>query len=174
MIAGSSSPCPADDVVIDSSTGTVFAAVHDYGVFVSTNSGNTWSAATLPGITNGSVGRIGLAAADGVAYAMVGSSAGSSYLGLFRYSGSTWLSVKVPCQLLTAPKLVVYIDGTADTSGSCLNPSAFSQSDFDQTLTIQPGTHGSGVVFGGVGLYYSADSANTWTFLSVSVYSSPV
>ncbi len=169
-------PCPADDAAIDPSTNTVFAGIDGYGVFVSTDSGNTWSAASLPGITNGQgVGRISLAAADGVAYAMVGSApitnsggiTNTPYLGFFKFSGSGWQAETVPCQPLTSGGVTDVVDGTTSGNGSTRGqPSTYSQASFDQALAIQPGTKGTGVAFGGVGLYYSSDSGNTWTFLS--------
>jgi hypothetical protein len=100
-------PCTGDDVVIDPSTNYVYAAVHDgyynsgtYAVMRSTDSGNTWTTLTLPGI-GGGVGRISLAASGGTVYVMVGSSDEATYLGFFKStdSGATWTTETVPCAL---------------------------------------------------------------------------
>ena len=168
LVGNNSRPCPADDVVIDPSTGYIFAAVDGYGIFRSTDSGASFAPITLPGVSNGQVGRSSIAASGGTVYVMVGSPDALTYLGLFKStdSGSTWTQEKVPCHPFSTGTV---IDGTATgASSSCSQPPTpgGSQSFYDQALAIQPGSGGNNVVFGGVGLYWSTDSGNTWTFLS--------
>jgi hypothetical protein len=171
MDGNTSTPCPADDVVIDPATGYVFAAVDTYGIFRSTDSGATFSAITLPGVTNGQVGRSSIAAYGGTIYVMVGSSDMTTYLGFFKStdSGSTWTQEKVPCEIFRG---ISVIDGTATGANSnCGQPPTpgGSQSFYDQALAIQPGGQGNTVVFGGVGLYLSADSGQDGLFSATIV-----
>ena len=170
-------PCTGDDVAIDPATNYVYAAVHDgygrsgdYAVMRSTDSGNTWTSLSLPGISQGQVGRISLAASAGTMYVMIGSSDESTYLGFFKSndSGATWTAQTVPCRSFpTNPPTV--IDGLASANAACNSlGSTFSQSFYDQALAIQPGSGGNTVTFGGVGTYISTNSGATWNFLGAA------
>lgn len=170
-------PCTGDDVVIDPSTDYVYAAVHDsaygtsgnFAVVHSTDSGNTWTSLALPGITQGEVGRISLAASGGTVYVMVGSSDNRTYLGFLKSanSGSSWTQGSVPCQGFNNNTVVV--DGLASANSACGGVgSTFSQSFYDQALAIQPGSGGNTVAFAGVGVYLSTNSGVNWSFLGAA------
>jgi len=151
-------PCPAEQVVIDpAAPSDVFVSVLGTGVFRSTDSGTSWSAVSLPGI-GGNFGRAAVAASNGTVYLMAGAADGIEYAGFFKSTdaGVSWTAGTVP-QASVGPG--VTIEGTA--------PSNFSQSIFDQALAIDPADpSGDTVVFGGVGIYLSNDSGQSWTFLA--------
>ncbi len=152
-------PCPAESVVIDpASPAAVLVSILGAGVFRSSNSGFSWTPASLPNLSGG-VGRATVAAADGVAYAIVGAADGIEFAGFYKSAddGVTWTKASVPSAAV----------GGATIDGS--SSSNFSESFFDQTLAIDPAdTTGATVVFGGVGIYRSINSGSTWTSLAPS------
>ncbi|HZC46112.1 MAG TPA: hypothetical protein VE243_06525, partial [Candidatus Acidoferrum sp.] len=152
-------PCPAESVAIDPVSPTsVLVSILGVGVFRSSNSGFSWTPASLPGLTGG-VGRASVAAAHGVAYAIIGAADGVEYAGFYRSAndGVTWTAASVP----SATAGSVILDGS--------NSSNFSQSFFSQTLAIDPAdSTGATVVFGGVGIYRSINSGTNWTSLAPS------
>ena len=152
-------PCPAESVVIDPvSPAAVLVSILGAGVFRSSNSGFSWTPASLPYLSGG-VGRASLAAAGGVAYAIVGAADGIEYAGFYKSAddGVTWTQASVPSATV----------GAATIDGS--NSSNFSESFFDQTLAIDPAdTTGATIVFGGVGIYRSINSGSNWTSLAPS------
>ena len=154
-----SDPCPAESVAIDPASPTaVLVSILGVGVFRSSNSGFSWTPATLPNLTGG-VGRASVAAANGVAYAMVGASDGIELAGFYKSAndGVTWTRASVP----SATVGNTTIDGSSSSN--------FSQSFFDQTLAIDPADPtGATVVFGGVGIYRSTNSGTSWTSLAPS------
>jgi hypothetical protein len=154
-----SDPCPAESVVIDPASPTaVLVSILGVGVFRSSNSGFSWTPASLPNLSGG-VGRASVAAADGVAYAMIGAADGIEFAGFYKSAndGVTWTQASVP----SATVGDTTIDGT--------NSSNFSESFFDQTLAIDPAdTTGATIVFGGVGVYRSINSGSNWTSLAPS------
>ena len=154
-----SDPCPAESVAIDPASPTaVLVSILGVGVFRSSNSGFSWTPATLPNLTGG-VGRASVAAANGVAYAMVGASDGIELAGFYKSAndGVTWTRASVP----SATVGNTTIDGSSSSN--------FSQSFFDQTLAIDPADPtGATVVFGGVGIYRSTNSGANWTSLAPS------
>jgi hypothetical protein len=150
-------PCPAESVVIDpASPSTVLVSILGTGVFRSSNSGFSWTQASLPNLSGG-IGRARVAAANGVAYAIVGAADGIEFAGFYQSlnDGISWTQAAVPSAV---------VDGmTLDGS----NPSNFSESFFDQTLSIDPADpSGATVVFGGVGIYRSTNSGANWTSLA--------
>jgi len=153
-------PCPAEQVVIDpSAPSDVFVSVLGTGVFRSTDSGTSWSAVSLPGIS-GNFGRATVAALNGTVYVMAGAADGIEYAGFFKStdSGVSWTGGSVPQASVGSG---ITIDGVA--------PANFSQSLFDQALAIDPADpSGDTIVFGGVGIYLSTDSGQSWTFLAPS------
>ena len=175
----SSIPCRGDDVVIDPSTNYVYAAVHDgnygsgtYAVMRSTDSGTTWSALFIPGLS-APTGRFSLAASSGTVYVMVGWPDNVTYLGFFKSTNSgaagSWTTQTVPCVGLSNNTVV--IDGTTASNLSasfCGLAYTSSQSFYDQALAIQPGSGGNTVAFGGVGTYISTNSGATWNFLGAT------
>ena len=152
-------PCPAESVAIDSASPTaVLVSILGVGVFRSSNSGFSWTPAILPGLSGG-VGRASVAAANGVAYAMVGAADGIEFAGFYKSAddGVTWTQASVPSAIVGG----VTLDGS--------NSSNFSQSFFDQTLAIDPAdVTGATVVFGGVGIYRSTNFGTSWTSLAPS------
>ena len=152
-------PCPAESVAIDPASPTaVLVSILGVGVFRSSNSGFSWTPAILPGLTGG-VGRASVAAANGVAYAMVGAADGIEFAGFYKSAddGVTWTQASVPSATVGG----VTLDGS--------NSSNFSQSFFDQTLAIDPAdVTGATVVFGGVGIYRSTNFGTNWTSLAPS------
>jgi hypothetical protein len=181
--------CPASDVAVDpSSPANVYAAIQGDGVFVSTDAGNSFEAACLSGDSPcsfpagpGLMDRESLAVGPpapgspnacvggtlpcGVVYAMVGSNDGATYAGIFSSTdgGSTWSEDTVPCDTF----LQRTIDGTSDFFGSCGNASTLSQESSDQTMLVTPSDPNT-LLFGGIGLYLSADGAFSWSFVPQS------
>ena len=77
-------PCPAQSVAIDpTSPATVLVSILGTGVFQSSNSGFSWTQASLPNLSGG-FGRASVAAAGGVAYAIVGAADGLEYAGFYQ------------------------------------------------------------------------------------------
>ena len=100
-----------------------------------------------------------MAAANGVAYAIVGAADGIEFAGFYKSAddGVTWTRASVPSATVGG----VTLDGS--------NSSNFSQSFFDQTLAIDPAdATGATVVFGGVGIYRSINFGTNWTSLAPS------
>ncbi len=153
-------PCPAKDVVIDQAfPNNVYVGIEFDNVFRSTDSGDSWTPVSLPGIPAGpgtlnNMDRQSIAADNGVVYAMIGAPGGAEYAGFFKStdSGVTWTTETVP-SFTSGP---VTIDGASPTN--------FSQSFYDQALVFDT-SNPERVVFGGVGLYASTDSGATWDFL---------
>ncbi|HEY6298685.1 MAG TPA: hypothetical protein VIW95_03490 [Candidatus Binatus sp.] len=154
-----SDPCPADSVAIDPASPTaVLVSILGVGVFRSSNSGFSWTPATLPNLTGG-IGRASVAAANGVAYAIVGASDGIEFAGFYKSAndGVTWTRASVPSAAVGGTT----IDGSSSSN--------FSQSFFDQTLAIDSADPtGATVAFGGVGIYRSTNSGANWTSLAPS------
>lgn len=152
-------PCPAESVVIDpASPAGVLVSILGVGVFRSANSGFSWTQASLPNLTGG-IGRASVAAANGVAYAIIGAADGIEFAGFYTSAndGVTWTQASVPSATVGGTT----IDGS--------NSSNFSESFFDQTLAVDPAdTTGATVVFGGVGIYSSTNGGSTWTSLAPS------
>jgi hypothetical protein len=152
-------PCPAESVAIDPMSPTgVLVSILGAGVFRSSNSGFSWTQASLPNLTGG-IGRASVAAANGVAYAIVGAADGIEFAGFYTSAndGVTWTQASVPSATVGGTT----IDGS--------NSSNFSQSFFDQTLAVDPAdTTGATVVFGGVGIYSSTNGGANWTPLAPS------
>ncbi len=116
-----SDPCPAESVVIDSASPTaVLVSILGAGVFRSSNSGFSWTPASLPNLSGG-VGRVSVAAADGVAYAIVGAADGIEYAGFYKSAndGITRTQASVPSATLGSTT----IDGSSSSN--------FSESFFD-------------------------------------------
>ena len=150
-------PCPAQSVAIDpTSPAIVLVSILGTGVFQSSNSGFSWTQASLPNLSGG-FGRASVAAAGGVAYAIVGAADGLEYAGFYQSAndGIDWTQASVPSAV---------VDGaTLDGSSS----SNYSESFFDQTLAIDPAdATGATLVFGGVGIYRSTNSGASWTSLA--------
>jgi len=79
-----SDPCPAESVVIDPASPTsVLVSILGVGVFRSSNSGFSWTQVSLPNL-NGGVGRASVAAANGVAYAIIGAADGIEFAGILQ------------------------------------------------------------------------------------------
>jgi hypothetical protein len=150
-------PCPAESVAIDpASPAAVLVSILGAGVFRSSNSGFSWTPAALPNLSGG-VGRASVAAAHGVAYAIIGAADGIEFAGFYKSAndGVSWTQASVP----SATAGGTTIDGTSSSD--------FSESFFDQTLAIDPAdTTGATVVFGGVGIYRSINSGANWTSLA--------
>jgi hypothetical protein len=150
-------PCPAESVAIDPASPTaVLVSILGAGVFRSSNSGFSWTPAVLPGLSGG-VGRASVAAANGIAYAIVGAADGIEFAGFYKSAddGVTWTRASVPSAVVGATT----IDGSSSSN--------FSQSFFDQTLAIDPAdATGATVVVGSVGIYRSTNSGTTWTSLA--------
>jgi hypothetical protein len=141
-----SDPCPAESVVIDPASPTaVLVSILGVGVFRSSNSGFSWTPAILPNLSGGA-GRASVAAANGVAYAIIGAADGIEFSGFYKSAndGVTWTAASVPSATVGG----TIIDGSSSSN--------FSQSFFDQTIAIDPAdATGATVVFGGVGIYRS-------------------
>ena len=152
-----SDPCPAESVVIDpASPASVLVSILGVGVFRSSNSGFSWMPAVLPNLSGG-VGRASVAAANGVAYAIVGAADGIEYAGFYQSAndGISWTAASLPSAVIGGTT----IDGS--------NSSNFSESFFDQTIAIDPAdATGATVVFGGVGIYRSINAGANWTSLA--------
>jgi len=152
-------PCPAESVVIDpASPAAVLVSILGVGVFRSSNSGFSWTQASLPNLTGG-VGRASVAATNGVAYAIVGAADGIEFAGFYKSAndGVTWTQASVPSATVGG----TMIDGS--------NSSDFSQSFFDQTIAVDPAdATGATVVFGSVGIYRSTNGGTNWTSLAPS------
>jgi hypothetical protein len=146
-------------VAIDpASPGAVLVSILGTGVFRSSNSGFSWTQAVLPNLTGG-VSRASVAAANGVAYAIIGAADGIEFAGFYTSpdDGVTWMQLSVPSATVGGTT----IDGS--------NSSNFSESFFDQTLAVDPAdATGATVVFGGVGIYQSTNSGASWTSLAPS------
>jgi hypothetical protein len=151
-------PCPASAVVIDRvSPNNILVSILGVGIYRSSDSGFSWTQASLPNLGAGGVGRASIALGNGMAYAMVGAADGVEYSGFYSSTdgGITWTKATVPSALVGSTT----IDGTS--------PANFSQSWFDQVLTIDPAdATGKTVVFGGVGIYKSINAGGTWTMLA--------
>ncbi len=184
MVDKNNDPCPIDDILIlpTARGADIFVAVDGLaatsgvpGVYMSSDYGNTWSAmltsGACPGLTNGcptSIGRISLAGGGTTVYAMVGDIGQnpSSYSGFYESTnlGATWSQMVVPCDQFVQG---VVIDGTSEIYGGgsdCTKPSTFAQSFYDQALAVSPSS-ASAVLFGGVGLYQSANGGSAWSFI---------
>jgi hypothetical protein len=150
-------PCPAESVAIDpASPTTVLVSILGVGVFRSSNSGFSWTQASLPNLTGG-IGRASVAAANGIAYAIVGAADGVEFAGFYKSAnqGVTWSKASVPSAMVGATTL----DGSSSSN--------FSQSFFDQTIAIDPGdATGATVVLGGVGIYRSINGGTSWASLA--------
>ncbi|MGO9602479.1 MAG: hypothetical protein ACLQAT_03575 [Candidatus Binataceae bacterium] len=169
----SGGPCPAVDVVIDpNNNNRVYAAIDHVNVFVSNDGGTSWNEANFPGIQTGTVdqtGRSALAVTSGgpgkpaTVYASVGAENGNYYVGFFasKDSGSTWKAKTIPTVTIGDSTGSITLDG----DGSAANP--YSQSGYDQTLSVVPGSPQT-VYFGGVGPYLSTNGGASWTFLAGS------
>jgi hypothetical protein len=92
-----------------------------------------------------------------------------SYLGFYRSTnlGASWSQGLVPCYQFPNNAIIDGISNSGGAGSTCSGPSTFSQAFYDQTLAVSP-TNSSTVFFGGVGLYTSADSGNTWLFFNPS------
>lgn len=179
-------PCPADDTVVlpgpTGSSNLIFAAIRGEGVFESANSGTTWNP-VLTTAQNGTsacggtvacpngIGRISLAGQNTqlngqnvpVVYAMIGYSDNLSYDGLFELDSSgVWEERTIPAWFDSCNGSVV-VDGGSVGYGTTQD----SQSFYDQAMAIEPGTP-STLFFGGIGIYESTDSGNTWNALFTS------
>jgi hypothetical protein len=152
-------PCPAESVAIDpASPSAVLVSILGVGVFRSSNSGFSWTPASLPNLTGG-VGRASVAVANGVAYAIVGAADGVEFAGFYQSAndGVSWTKASVPSATVGSTT----IDGSS--SGN------FSQSFFNQTIAIDPAdATGATVVVGGVGIYRSTNGGASWTSLAPS------
>jgi hypothetical protein len=150
-------PCPAESVVIDpASPAAVLVSILGAGVFRSSNSGFSWTRVSLPNLSGG-VSRVSIAAAGGVAYAMVGAADGIEYAGFYKSAndGVSWTQASVPSATVGGTT----IDGSSSSN--------FSESFFDQTLAIDPAdATGATVVFGGIGIYRSTNAGSNWTMLA--------
>jgi hypothetical protein len=162
-------------VAIDPQNPTqVHAGVENDDLFVSSNSGSTWSAANLNGfpIQNGigdQMGRIsvtvgppasgapkncsGGTAACGVVYATLGDPAGVVYQGFYKSTdgGQTWAIEQVPTVMLGSKN----VDGTV--------PRNYGQSSYNSGIAVNPGNP-SDVFSGGVDIYESTQSGGNGTW----------
>ncbi len=149
--------CPAEDVAIDSVLpSNVYAAIYQFGVFASNDSGSSWHALNFPGIANMQIGRASVAARNGIVYVTLGGIDGLEYLGFFKStnSGGSFVPMQAPAANLPTST----IDGTSLSN--------FSRADYDQALAIDPSDPtGATVIFGGVGIYRSTNSGANWTFI---------
>jgi hypothetical protein len=172
------SRCPVTDVAIDPQNPTqVYAGVENSDLFVSSNSGGTWTAANFNGFPaqsgiGGQIGRISVAvgppasvapqncsggtAACGVVYVTLGDPAGVVYQGFYMSTdgGQTWTTEQVPTVMLGSQN----VDGTSTTN--------YGQSHYNSGIAVNPG-NSSDVFFGGVDIYESTQSgaAGTWNAL---------
>ena len=176
---GATGPCPATDVVVDpANSNSVFAASEFVNVFHSTDGGTTWAEAQFPGIATGTVNQIGRAAValatgglgkPATVYASLGRSGGQFFRGVFLStdSGVTWQKRAIPSVVVGTGSNTTTLDG----DGTGVGP--FSQSGYDQTLTVLP-SKPSTVFFGGVGPYISNDAGATWAFIGGSTTNTTV
>lgn len=169
VIAGTNSPCPADDVKVDPTNPlNVYVAIDSFNVFYSHNGGTSWTQAAFPGgvIHQGrqglAVGPPDAAGQPGIVYALIGAVDGAEYAGFFVSvdGGVTWN----PGTFL-APTVPSFTQGgvTIDGTGSSNDAVSF----YDNTILVSPSSS-STVFVGGVGLYRSTDHGHTWTFLPAS------
>jgi hypothetical protein len=191
---GTNAPCPVDDInVIPVSGGgyAVFATVSGLsggtnpGIFYSVDTGLTWSS-TLTLTSNSAsscsvgtpcpqtIGRISLASlpiggifglppTSGEVVAVIGDKNGQGYDSVFTlsFTGSSpgaaiWSKTS---QVPFSTQNGLTIDGIGSLSATHK-----SQSGYDQALVINPATP-TQFFFGGIGLYSSTDSGNSWSFL---------
>ena len=151
-------PCPAESVAIDPASPTsVLVSILGVGVFRSSNSGFSWTQASLPNL-NGGVGRASVAAANGVAYAIPARLTASS------------------SRDSTLRQRRRYVDagvGAERNGGRHDN----RRLQFEQLFTIvfrpddcddPADATGATVVFGSVGIYRSINSGANWTSLAPS------
>jgi hypothetical protein len=158
------------------------------GIFYSIDTGLTWSS-TLTMTSNSAsgcsvstpcpqtIGRISLASlalpvgqppTSGKVAAVIGDKAGQAYDSVFTlsFTGSSpgaalWARTNtVPSK--TSNGLIL------DGSSPMIFPGQKSQSFYDQALVINPATP-SQFFFGGIGMYNSTDSGNSWTFMPTTV-----
>ncbi|HUY19240.1 MAG TPA: choice-of-anchor D domain-containing protein [Candidatus Binataceae bacterium] len=162
------SNCPANDVVVDpNNPNSVWAAIEWDDVYHSLDGGLTWTRACFTNDSPcsvpagyGQIGRdsIALAAADpGTVYVMVGNVDGAAYAGFVKSTnnGASWSNGVVPSVTING----VTLDGSAAANTS--------QSYYDQALAVDPtDSSGSHVLFGGIGIYQSFNSGQTWSFLA--------
>jgi Abnormal spindle-like microcephaly-assoc'd, ASPM-SPD-2-Hydin len=167
VIGGFDTPCPADDVKIDpTNPANVYVAIDSFNIFHSSDGGNTFAQASIPG-GNFNQGRQSLAvgapylgSTPGVVYAMIGAPDGIEYVGFYVSldGGNTWK----PAGILP-PSVPSFTQGSTTIDGT--GSSNFAQSFYDQALYASPTTKGT-VFFGGVGLYESTNYGYSWTFLA--------
>ncbi|HYK64205.1 MAG TPA: hypothetical protein VEY94_04615 [Patescibacteria group bacterium] len=152
-------PCPANSVAIDPvSPNGVLVSILGVGVFRSSNSGFSWTEASLPNLSGG-VSRATVAAANGVAYAIVGAADGAEFSGFYQSTndGVSWTQASVPSTTIGGTT----IDGTSASN--------FALSFYDQALAVDPAdATGATVVFGGIGIYRSTNGGGSWTSLASS------
>jgi len=153
-------PCPATDVAIDpKNPKQVLVGIEFDDVFRSSDGGATFQRACVLGKTACSkldqLDRISIATGPGVAYALVGAVNGTIFAGFFKSTddGLNWTAKTVPT--FHNPN-GTNIDGT--------NTNNFSQSFYDQAVLVDPANPAI-IIVGGVGLYESANSGGTWSFL---------
>ncbi len=177
MVDPNNDPCPIDDILVlpTASGADIFVAVDGFaaisgvpGVYMSSDYGANWSAVLTRGACNGltggcpgSIGRISLAGGGTTVYAMFGSATlnpFNAYTGFYISSnlGGSWSQQTVPSESFINPPNSVTIDGTL--------PSNDSQAFYDQALAVSPSS-ASTVLFGGVGLYQSANGGSAWSFI---------
>ncbi len=178
-VFGKSDPCPGMDVVVDANNhDRVYASINFVNVFISSDDGSTWSEAAFPGIKTGTVGEIGRAAlavtssgpgTPATVYASVGREGGDFYRGFFSSSdsGMTWAQQTTPTVVLGTGSETTTLDGDGSGVGR------YSQSAYDQTITVVPGKPQT-VYFGGVGPYVSTNGGATWTFIAGSATNTTV
>ena len=143
--------CPAEDVEIDPiHPNNVYAAIYQSGVFVSHDSGSTWQTMSFPGVVNSQIGRATISAHNNSAYILLGAVDSKEYLAFFK---ETAQRVVPSANLATAT-----LDGTVSSN--------VSGADYNQAVFLDPSDgSGSTVLVGGTGIYRSANSGNSWTFV---------
>ena len=137
----------------------VLVSILGVGVFRSSNSGFSWTQASLPNLTGG-VGRASVAAANGVAYAIVGAADGIEFAGFYKSAndGVTWT------QGVGAER-----DGRRRRLSTAPTRATFHSRSSTRRLAIDPAdATGATVVFGGVGIYRSINFGTSWTSLAPS------
>ena len=170
-------PCPADDVKIDPvNRQNIYVGIDGDNVFYSNNGGLSFNSAALPGghisQLRQSIGigpKVGSPQGPnnptgGAVYAMIGSSTGDDYAGLFVSfdAGHTWNP-----NTILMPAVPQFTSASDATTIDGISQANFSQSFYDQALLVNP-NDGSSLYFGGVGLYVSPSTkfGHNWTFLS--------
>jgi hypothetical protein len=169
-------PCAADDVKIDpTNPANVYVGIDSSNVYYSNDGGASFHPANFPGghIVQGrqslAIGpRVGPFIGPnnptgGAVYAMIGSSDGIEYAGMFESfdAGNTWNPGTI-----NTPLVPSFTSAADNTTIDGTSPNNFSQSFYDQALLVMP-NDASTVFFGGVGLYKSAGSyAHNWAFLA--------